>query len=311
MNISVIIATMNRSDDLRAALGSIAKQSFLPYEVLVIDQSVDDRTRRLVEEFRAGEPRLAGSLRYFFQEEKSLVKARNRGFREASGELITFFDDDVVLFEDYFERMDAFLTAHPDVGAVSGRQILKTKQSGFKWALRKALLRFFLISNCDGRMTPSGFGFPITFEREIDRLIFVEMLAGCNMSFRKQWVEGERFDEWFSGYGYREDAEFSFRISQKTRMAMIPDAKLHHNHSTQNRLNVDKLKRMEIKNHYYVFKKYRYTNFFSNILFGYSLTGVCIMEFLEFLSKRDRQSLQRLKAGFLSFFSVFNGQRPH
>ena len=104
MTLSVIIATMNRPDDLRAALESIAKQSLMPSEVLVIDQSVDNRTRLLVEGLKARDPRLTDPLLYYFQEEKSLVKARNRGISEASGELITFLDDDVVLFEDYFDK---------------------------------------------------------------------------------------------------------------------------------------------------------------------------------------------------------------
>ncbi len=307
MKISVIIATMNRPEDLRAAMESLVKQSLLPHEVLVVDQSADDRTRRAVDEMKVKHPDFSGRLKYFFQQEKSLVKARNRGIDEACGELITFLDDDAVLFENYLEKIDGFLKEHPEVGAVSGCQLLKAKPVGWRWAIRKALFRIFLISNCDGRMTPSGFGFPINVEKEIDHVIFVDMLSGCNMSFRKECMQGERFDEWFTGYGYREDADFSYRISRKTLAAMIPDAKLHHNQSTQSRLNVETLKKMEMKNHYHVFRKYRERNFFSKVLFAYSLMGIFLIDFLELLSKRDSLSFRKLKAGFSASFSVFGG----
>lgn len=84
----------------------------------------------------------------------------------------------------------------------------------------------------------------------------VEMLSGCNMNFRKELLGNDKFDEWFTGYSYREDAEFSYRISRKTVLKMIPEARLYHNCSRSNRMNLEDQKILEIKNYYYVYKKH-------------------------------------------------------
>jgi len=303
MKISVIIATMNRPDDLHKVLESVAKQSLLPDEVLVIDQSVDDRTRRLVEEIKAGYSNFSNRLKYFFQEEKSLVKARNRGLSLATGEKISFLDDDSELFPDYYERVQAYFEAHLEVGALSGNTLPKEKFEGLGWSLRQGLMRFFLLSDWSGHMTPSGFGHPI-YEKEIDRVISVGLLPGCNMNFRAKCIEGEKFDEWFTGYGFREDVDFCYRISKKTQIRMIPDAKLYHHYSTGNRLDVERLKRMEMRNNYYIFKKHKYRNFFSNLIFCYSLCGIIGIDLLEFLTSWDKLKFEKFRAGVSASFEI-------
>ena len=267
-------------------------------EVLVIDQSVDKKTSEVVLAFDQEFPTLKNRVRYFYQEEKCLVKARNRGLSEASGEVVSFIDDDASLFSDYFEKVIGFFSQNKDVGGISGRQILNNPPRDIKWTFRTAILSSFLLSFNDGRMTASGFGYPITYEKEIDRVIFVEMLPGCNMNFRKSVIGQERFDEWFSGYGFREDADFSYRISTKSLCVMIPDAKLHHRYSPVNRLNIQQLKRMEIGNHYYVFKKYKQKNTLSYLLFFYSLGGIFLIDLLELLFRPSVYCVKKLFANF-------------
>ena len=48
--VSIVVPTKNRRDDLRELLESILNQTTLPREVIVVDHSDDDRTRRLIEQ---------------------------------------------------------------------------------------------------------------------------------------------------------------------------------------------------------------------------------------------------------------------
>ncbi len=297
MSLSAVIATMNRPDDLKKALDSLAAQTRPPDEVLIVDQSTDERTRRLAEECRAALGSRGTGLRYLYQEEKSLVKARNRALSETRHPIVSFLDDDIVLEPDYYEKVLGFLAAHPDVGAVSGNTFMRDPElKSFRWAVRRAILRIFLIDRFDGRMTASGLGHPIV-DRKIDRTLFVEMLPGCNMTSRRDRIGELRFDEWFSGYGYREDAEFSYAVSRRTRLAMIPDAKLHHYYSTQNRLDEAALRRMSVRNYHYVARKHKRGPFVKT-LFLYSLVGFLFIDLLELVAGSGGPAkAEKLKAG--------------
>lgn len=146
--------------------------------------------------------------------------------------------------------------------------------------MRILLMRIFLISNFRGKMTVSGFGYPI-FERQIHQITFVELLSGYSMIFRRKYLEYDRFDEWFSGYSFREDVELSYRISKKTKLVVVPDVKFIHNNSPTNRADILSLKKMQFKNYYYVFRKHKFTGFLSHLLFFYSLTGIILIDFIE------------------------------
>ncbi|WP_169703135.1 glycosyltransferase family A protein [Candidatus Kuenenia stuttgartensis] len=152
---------------------------------------------------------------YIYQAKKSLVAARNKGIDIARGEIVSFLDDDVVLFEDYYEQVLRYFRNDEKLGGVGGNVMIECEPQGWKWKLRLAMLKIFMLHNYDGKMTVSGFGYPIV-GIAIDRPMQVEMLSGCNMNFRSEHLKNDKFDEWFTGYSYREDAELSYRISRKS-----------------------------------------------------------------------------------------------
>ena len=304
ISVSVIIPTLNRPDDLRAALESLLKQSRFPDEILVIDQSAGEESKKVMQDIQSRDAAKAGYFRHVVQQEKSLVKARNRGLSLATGDIISFLDDDVVLFEDYYEKILPGFEKDPGVVALSGNTLIRQPLTGWKWTLRRWLKHFFLISHFDGKLTSSGFGYPI-FEREITRQVRVEMLPGCNMNYRRSAIGDEKFDEWFSGYGYREDADFSYRITRKGPAYMVPDAKLWHNYSLVSRLTEEQLKPMTIRNYYHVFYKFKGHRFFSTLLFYYSLLGLTVLDVIEYLSQRTPEKWGKLKAGVSASFAVF------
>jgi GT2 family glycosyltransferase len=168
-------------------------------------------------------------------------------------------------------------------------------------------MRAFLISYFDGRMTHSGFGYPI-YEKEIDRVTEVEFLPGCNMNYRRSAMGGERFDEWFTGYSFREDADYAYRIARRSKAIMIPEAKLFHNYSINNRLDFEALKKMETRNYHHVFAKYKGQSAIGRVLFAYSMLGLVLMDFFEFLTSWKTVKFLKFRAAVGSSFNLMLGR---
>lgn len=99
MNYSVVIATMDRPDDLAEALESLARQTELPSQVIIIDRSRDARTRDVVQAARGFPVHYERAVR------PGAAHQRNQGVRCVATPLVAFMDDDVVLEEQTFARL--------------------------------------------------------------------------------------------------------------------------------------------------------------------------------------------------------------
>ena len=91
--LSVILCAWRPSPGLHEALRALEGQTlaFDEYEVIVVDNHPQARVRPLVEAFHAGSPM---AVRYAHEPRLGLSAARNRGVREAHGQIIAFLDDD-------------------------------------------------------------------------------------------------------------------------------------------------------------------------------------------------------------------------
>ena len=98
MNVSVCIPTRNRPEDLAECLDSIAASSVPVSEIVVSDDSTDDRTRDLV---AARYPH----VKYVFGPRRGLGPNRNSAISAASGDWILFLDDDARLGPDFLTEM--------------------------------------------------------------------------------------------------------------------------------------------------------------------------------------------------------------
>jgi glycosyltransferase involved in cell wall biosynthesis len=118
--ISAVVCTLDRAAYLQRCLGSLQSQSLAGplYEVLVVDNGSTDETRQVV---TAAADRTA-NLRYLFESQKGLSRARNHGWQEARGRYVAYLDDDAVACPQWLERLvDAFETATPSPGCAGGR----------------------------------------------------------------------------------------------------------------------------------------------------------------------------------------------
>jgi len=95
--VSVIIPTYNEEEDIAECLESLKKQTYPRIEVLVVDDGSTDLTREVVEKYKG--------VRLLQQNHQGPGEARNFGAREAQGELLVLIDADMILFEDYVEKL--------------------------------------------------------------------------------------------------------------------------------------------------------------------------------------------------------------
>lgn len=116
--ITVIVPAFNEEKLIRACLDSLAAQSSLPDEILVVDNASTDRTAAIVETFIAEHPAL--NVRLIHEEKKGCHHARETGWRAAQGDVIVHVDADETFPPDWMAKIRAALQKHPDTAAMGG-----------------------------------------------------------------------------------------------------------------------------------------------------------------------------------------------
>jgi len=173
--ISVVICTYNRDKFIRSALESLTRQT-LPssrFEVLVVDNNSTDQTAAICQAFIAETSQQ--NFFYHFEPNKGLSSARNRGIKEARGEVITYIDDDAIATEGFLQELFDFFTNHPGAAGAGGKVIpIYPGEAEPAW-MNKYLYGFVTRQDFGGekmKYTPR-----------------MKYPAGCNMSYRKNILE--------------------------------------------------------------------------------------------------------------------------
>lgn len=112
MDVSIIISTKNRLDDLRRALPSALAQTPAT-EIIVVDDGSTDGTHDAVRREFPGVRVIRSDVSL------GCVAQRNRATAAASGDLVVSMDDDAVLSSPDVVRDAASLFDSPEVGAVA------------------------------------------------------------------------------------------------------------------------------------------------------------------------------------------------
>lgn len=112
--LSIIVCTRDRPDDLAICLAAISRLDYDNFEVVVVDNAPSSSASRdLVTE-------LYPDINYVREERPGLDYARNRGILEASGEILAFTDDDVVVDPRWLSALAAVFAGDATVGMVTG-----------------------------------------------------------------------------------------------------------------------------------------------------------------------------------------------
>lgn len=108
--VSVVICTRNRPDLIGNAVASVLANDFPSFDVLVVDQSTDERTGQIVQ----GRAATHSNLRYLHTNKAGLSRAYNIGIRETQGEILAFTDDDCIAPTNWIRSVADAFAAEPD-----------------------------------------------------------------------------------------------------------------------------------------------------------------------------------------------------
>ncbi len=111
MKISLVIPVYNEADHLAACLQAIARQTWRPHEVIVVDNNSSDGTAVIAEAF--------DFVTVLREPRQGVVHARNRGFNAASGDIIGRIDADTLLPPSWIAQVQNIFKDQ-SVTAVSG-----------------------------------------------------------------------------------------------------------------------------------------------------------------------------------------------
>ena len=100
MESSLIIITLNRAPLLRQTLAGLGCQTRALTEIVVVDNGPAAETEAVIASFQSALP-----VRYVAEPGRGYGRARNRGLREARGEVLYFLDDDCVAAPDWAETL--------------------------------------------------------------------------------------------------------------------------------------------------------------------------------------------------------------
>jgi glycosyltransferase involved in cell wall biosynthesis len=220
-SVTVAICTKDRSDWVARLLASLAPlRQEQAFELLVVDNAPsDNRTREVCARHPA--------IRYVREPVPGLNFGRNRALAEATGEVIAYLDDDVVVDRGWLAGLRQAWRDNPDAGLITGlvmplrldtaAQVLFERRGGFRRGFRR--LRYGRTAYHD-RLHPFGAG---------------KFGAGANMSMRCSLVRQlGGFDEALDtgrplpGGG---DLDIFFRVLQSGAMlAYEPRMAVFHDH---------------------------------------------------------------------------------
>ncbi len=208
---SVAVVTYERPAFVARCLDHLLAQTVPPSEIIVVDSSSGDETRRLVgERFPSVRYEVCPAGR------GATATARNIGYTLTSGEVLAFVDDDAYAEPEWLERLLPFFE-DPTVGGVGGRQI--RHQPGELEEGIDAIGRL----QADGTLTGH-------FAADPGRPVPVDHLLGANMSFRRAALErigGIR--DGYRGTCIREETDLCLQVTAAGyRLVYAPDAVVEH-----------------------------------------------------------------------------------
>lgn len=296
-DISVIIATYNRSDDLRKALNSFRQSISLLGEVIIVDQSTDNLTKKVVKSFK--------NITYYHSDIPSLTGARNIGISHLSkkSKIAVFIDDDVTLDKGYFNGILDVFNTHPDAKGVGGYFLPNIEINKLDMILRKLFLIEHLWPNIAKVYSVYGASYP----SKLTKIIKSEWIPGFNMTYKTEVFGYEKFDSKLVKYALAEDFDFSVRVNKRYpgSLYITPYAKLIHHASTVERTPTTKLAYMNQINHVYIHFK-SLSSLFGDIKLFWTLLGILVFRILNIIIKRRKIDLMKLIFYLKSIIYTYN-----
>lgn len=227
-DVSVCIVAYQAGAYLRRCLESLAAQTGLAYEVIIVDNGSTDGTLEMLSELAWPETRLQVVQN---AQNEGFTRPSNQAMQRARGRYLLLLNPDTVILPQAIDRLVAFMESHPETG-ICGPKVLNPDGSLQKPCRRGesrpwAVLSYFLgLSHLfPRRRFFTGYLLTHLDENETAK---VDGVAGSCMLIRRDLVEQIGYlDEQF--FAYQEDADYCFRARQAGwKVFYLPEAQIIH-----------------------------------------------------------------------------------
>ncbi len=115
MKFSLVLSTVERTEEVRRFLESLVAQTGIDAQLIVVDQNEDDRLTPILGAYK---DRL--SILHL-KSARGLSRARNVGLRHATGDVVAFPDDDCWYPQGLLAMVQTFFQRHPYLDGITGR----------------------------------------------------------------------------------------------------------------------------------------------------------------------------------------------
>lgn len=211
LRVSVVLLTYNWPDALERVLEGLAKQTQLPFEVIVADDGSRPDTAQVIARMAATFP---VPLRHLWQEDHGFraARARNRGIAASGGDYVVLLDGDMLVHPQFIA--DHLMLAERGYFLQGGRLKATHEESTRLLAGGVPVFAPWVKANFDefdGTRRLYAFRAPL-LARWKARSRSGGRVMSCNMSFwRDDLLRVNGFDERMEGYG-AEDRELAARM---------------------------------------------------------------------------------------------------
>ncbi|WP_295767249.1 glycosyltransferase [uncultured Mucilaginibacter sp.] len=208
MFFSIIIPLYNRPQEIKELLESLTKQTYLQFEVLVIEDGSKNDAKDIVAAFAN---RL--DLHYFYKPNDGQGFSRNYGFERAKGNYFIIFDSDCLIPPDYLEVVYHRLS-NDYLDAYGGPDDAHSSFTAMQKAISYSMTSPFTTGGIRGNKKGIGQFHPRSFNMGVSREVW-ETVGGFIIT------------------RLGEDIEYSIRIhTSGFKIGLIPEAKVYHKRRT-------------------------------------------------------------------------------
>ncbi len=219
-SVSIILCTHrnDRYEDFEEALNSLYAQSYNNLEIIVVVDGNSELYDRIVKSGIEDANKVKGKVKVILNEKNlGLSKSRNKGIKEAKGDVIAFFDDDAVADKNWIKEL---IRMYEEKEAIAvGGKILP------EWITKKPK---FLPEEYYWLIGATHKGFP-------EEVTEVRNTFGSNLSFKADVLKalgGFRSEMGVKGKGLLqgEETELCERMREKFGRGVVynPDAIVYH-----------------------------------------------------------------------------------
>lgn len=288
-----VIATRNRPDYLLNTVRSLVGQTVVPRELCIVDSGEETPVRGEIERLCT---ETGIDLDYVHPAPRGLTVQRNVGIDRTSGDPVFLIDDDVRLAPDAHEQVLAeYERWGPELGGVRGTPLRPAVPNRLLILWRRLFGMGGWWPEASGKMRRGFFAEVAIALAAVRR---VEHFSGWFMSYRREVFEHERFDENLSGYAFKEDVDFSYRLFKRGYvLVQTPRARVDHLRAPSERLSAFDLQRMNLANQFYLHRKNMPQTLVYKAALWWALLGTFVLNVGKTFQTRERGWITGLIVG--------------